>query len=103
MDTKELYQKTLDLWGKELQINMVFEELGELITALSREIRGRNKPIDLAEEIADVEIMLDQLKFIYKMENDVFDLKIGKLARLEVRIRELESKKEVEKIGRNKN
>jgi len=92
LDTKELYQKALDLWGKDLQLNMVFEELGELITELSRMIRGRNKSSDLAEEIADVEIMLDQLKFIYNLEESVFDLKIGKLVRLGKKIREAVSR-----------
>ena len=88
MDTKELYQKALDLWGKDLQLNMVFEEVGELISKLSRVIRGRIKPNDLAEEIADVEIMLEQLKFIFNLEEEVFDLKMSKLLRLGERIRE---------------
>lgn len=87
MNTKELYQKALDLWGKDLQLNMVFEELGELITKLSRVIRGRINIDDLAEEIADVEIMLEQLQFIYNLEEEISDLKIKKLVRLGERIR----------------
>jgi len=82
----ELYQKALEFWGKDLQLNMVFEELGELITKLSRVIRNRIPPTDLAEEIADVEIMLEQLTYIYKLEEQVQHTKAEKLLRLQKRL-----------------
>ncbi len=88
LDSKysELYQKALEFWGKDLQLNMVFEELGELITKLSRVIRTRIPPTDLAEEIVDVEIMLEQLTYIYKLEEEVHHTKTEKLVRLQEKL-----------------
>ena len=83
---EELYQKALEFWGKDLQLNMVFEELGELITKLSRVIRTRIPPTDLAEEIVDVEIMLEQLTYIYKLEEQVQHAKTEKLVRLQEKL-----------------
>jgi len=85
-DSEIVYHEALELWGKELQLNMVFEELGELISTLSRVIRGRTEPDKLAEEIADAEIMLEQLKIIYNNDKEVEDAKIRKIHRLRKRI-----------------
>jgi len=85
-DFEIVYHKALELWGKDLQLNMVFEELGELISTLSRVIRGRMGPDKLAEEIADAEIMLEQLKIIYNNDKEVEDAKIRKIHRLKERI-----------------
>ncbi|MFX0204402.1 MAG: hypothetical protein ACFFDT_00325 [Candidatus Hodarchaeota archaeon] len=59
-----IYNQAIELWGADLQINMVFEEIGELTTVLSRYIRGRATKEDVASEIADVRIMLKQLDLL---------------------------------------
>ena len=88
MNKRLLYRKAQDLWGLDKQLNMVFEECGELITALSRLIRGRGGTILLAGEIADVEIMLDQLKYIYNIHEVVEGITMDKLERLKERLDE---------------
>ena len=89
MNEKELYLKAITIWGEEAQITMVYEELGELITTLAQFRRGRHLLTDLAEEIADVELMIDQLKFIYDIKEIVSLYRKKKLERLEKRLAEV--------------
>lgn len=59
-----ILQKAIEHYGVEHQLNKVQEELGELITAISK---WRNKDASINEvvdEIVDVEIMLEQLEII---------------------------------------
>lgn len=51
-----------DHYGLESQLNILQEELAELIQAVSKYRRG--DPSHIIEEIADVEIMLDQVKYL---------------------------------------
>ena len=55
--------------GKHQRIKTI-EELAELIQALAK--YSPNQPlIDIIEEIADVEIMLEQLKFLLMIPDEV--------------------------------
>lgn len=59
--------KTIALWyGESHQLNKLQEELGESVTALSRFTADRSlKHLgELAEELADVLVLLDQLRFL---------------------------------------
>lgn len=56
------------MWGKDKQLWKAAEEMGELTRALSRNNRGEDNADNIAEEIADVEIMLYQLKQIFDCE-----------------------------------
>jgi hypothetical protein len=79
---KQIYAKALKMWGKESQINVAIEELAELITVLAkrnRKINGKNND-EICEEIADVEIVLNQLKMIYDSEK-IKNIKYKKLER----------------------
>lgn len=58
------YREAVKQWGVDLQVGMVAEECGEMLSALSKFKRGRIKPMELASEIADVRIMLDQVAHI---------------------------------------
>ena len=62
--TDNPYREAVKQWGADFQIGMVAEEVGELLSALSKFKRGRIRPMDLASEIADVRIMLDQVAHI---------------------------------------
>ncbi len=62
----KLYMRAVGKWGIDPQINMVTEELGELVVAIQK---WKRKPsertvIDIAGEVADVELMLGQLHYI---------------------------------------
>jgi len=62
------------------------EEMAELIKELSKNFRGQPNRDAIAEEIADVSIMLEQLCMIYDIKNAVEVWKRRKLARLEKRL-----------------
>ena len=65
-----IYKDALDKWGRVAQICMVMEECAELIQACNKFLRVKTSAEDdrakrqLADEIADVEIMIEQLKVI---------------------------------------
>ena len=81
----EVLQGAIDVWGEMLQIDIAIEELSELTTALARQQRGRNEPIAVVEEIADVQLCLDQLKRMYGPE-EVQKIEQQKLERLSRRV-----------------
>lgn len=58
-------RKAITLWGIEAQTQQAAEEAAELIVALSHHKRKRACIDDVLEEIADMQIMLDQLKIVY--------------------------------------
>ena len=69
----KLYEAAISKWGVEAQRNMAFEEIGELLTALARDRRGRVTPEEIITELADVTIMCEQLATVlgfdlYKLE-----------------------------------
>ena len=60
----EALKEIIEHYGKENQLQMVVGEIGELLTLFGKEAQGRASKEDWTEEIADVEIMLEQLKII---------------------------------------
>lgn len=84
------YRQILEHWGLDKQINQVSEECAELIIALNKYRRAPdNKKPDLrtvAEEIADVQIMLEQMKDAFKCKELVAYLMDEKLDRTLKRI-----------------
>lgn len=83
MDKVKLYQKAMDKYGLENQTRMVFEEMAELQKELCKALRGFINTKNISEEIADVEIMLEQMKQYYKLDEMTEEVKIYKLNRLE--------------------
>ena len=57
MKKQDLYRQTIQRWGKEGQIDMFHEEVGELLSALNKYKRGRVPAKEVVTEIADVQIM----------------------------------------------
>jgi translation initiation factor 1 (eIF-1/SUI1) len=96
-----IYKLAMAKWGKQLQIIVGMEETAELTQALSKYLRLLNvseqqeghegklvKAVDsIAEEISDVEIMLEQLKDMFECSNKVSEYKREKLLRLRERVK----------------
>lgn len=82
----EVLQRALDTYGSTLQIAMVFEEMSELQKELCKYLRGKYSPENIAEEIADVEIMLEQMKMLFCCADDVRDVRRRKVERLKERL-----------------
>lgn len=90
-----LLEQNLAHYGHSAQICTAMEEMGELIAALNRYFfRQRGDIGDVVEEIADVEIMLAQLRLIVGTEQ-VAEIKLAKLERLAKRLRQSHPNQEV--------
>lgn len=78
--------KALEFYGFQHQKDKAIEECSELIQALSRYSNGRATDEDIITEIADVQIMCEQLAQKFGKQK-VSKEHFRKLRRLEVRIR----------------
>ena len=85
-DESKVLQRALDTYGSLPQIVMVFEEMSELQKELCKYLRGKYSPANIAEEIADVEIMLEQMKMLFCCADDVHDVRRRKVERLKERL-----------------
>lgn len=85
INEKEICKQALKNWGW-LQKVVAMEEMAELQKELSKNMRGKENKIEIAEEIADVEIMLEQMKLLFDIEKEVEEEKKYKLKRLEERL-----------------
>lgn len=90
MNKAEIYDLIVKVYGAEAQHVVAMEECAELIKAISKYLRTKNiKNLDnIIEEIADVEIMLEQLKTIHCIDGKVKMIKEMKIQRTYNRIRE---------------
>lgn len=82
----EVLQRALDTYGSRAQVVMVFEEVSELQKELCKYLRGKYSPANIAEEIADVEIMIEQMKMLFCCADDVRDVRRRKVERLKERL-----------------
>ena len=78
----KLYLTAIGKWTKEAQREMVMEEMEGLTQKIQILKKNRCEPEDLCEEIADVEIALEQLKIIYGIEINCYNYKQSKLRKL---------------------
>ncbi|PHM24614.1 hypothetical protein [Xenorhabdus ehlersii] len=62
MDKTTLYQKAMQVWGYDKQLCKLAEEASELSAEACRVLNFHGLENGLAEEIADVEIMIEQLR-----------------------------------------
>ena len=91
-----LYEKALLVYGEEKQKLMLVEEMSELSIEILKSIRnGEIIPKRLIDEIADVEIMLEQIKQLYSLGDSVIARKKFKKKRLAFRLRPPMNVKEV--------
>lgn len=81
----ELYDKAISKWGHEAQLNMLFEECGELLSAIGKLKRGRCDKYDVITELADVSIMVEQMAVLFGHDEYVAE-KARKLMRLKERL-----------------
>jgi len=86
LDEKEIYLKAIKTFGKNKQLVVAMEECSELIKELSKCIRDKGNIQNLAEEIADVEIMIGQLLLIFNCYGSYNAKKTEKLTRLAERL-----------------
>ena len=84
-----VYRKAIKRFGKVNQMVKAIEEMSELTKVLTK-ILGLGTTVsreELIEEIADVTIMMEQLRLMYNINDEVCEMMDSKIRRLENRIR----------------
>ena len=89
-----LYYEVVTRYGERYQREMAIEECSELIKALCKydryyadeDVDKRILRLNIIEEMADVSIMIDQLKLMFDHNDDFEQTKESKLKRLAKRI-----------------
>ena len=88
---REILQKAIDTYGRNTQVDICIEEMSELTKALIKDRRhnGINTEdwLNIAEEIADVKIMLEQMEITFKCKDRVSEQIDYKLNRLGERLK----------------
>lgn len=76
----------IGFYGETAQKQMAIEEMSELTKEICKDFRGNGNKKAITEEIADVSVMLDQLRIIYDIRssdiNDVISKKIKRTWRI---------------------
>ena len=85
----EICRAALEAFGERAQVTMAIEEMSELTKELCKRCRGRDNVEAIAEEIADVEIMLQQMVMLFDCAGQVETFRRYKLERLAGRIEEV--------------
>lgn len=67
-----IYQEAIAKFGVDHQILKAVEELNELATALMHYREGKATDQQVMNEIADVQILFEQLELIFEMESAPF-------------------------------
>ncbi len=100
----DVFKAAIEEFGEAAQVTMVFEEMAELQKELCKWMRNGESveaTHHIAEEIADVEIMLDQMKLIFDCVGLSQGYRREKVARLAGRIEKIKKNREEETNGKS--
>ena len=93
MDKRDILHEVIEQNGKERQLYICIEELSELAKELCKDLRGIGVQEHIDEEMADVAIIMEQLKIIYDNEDNYLRWLEKKVNRLKDRLEEGEDKR----------
>lgn len=81
MEIKDFVKEIMAKYGK-LQLVIAIEEMSELTKEISKDLRGKGKREHIIEEMADVQLILDELKEYYNIsQEDIYKVKRKKVIR----------------------
>ena len=86
MTEHEICYAALEKWGPQKQTLKLFEEMAELQDALCKQMDGRDSTSHVAEEIADVLVVMEQMMILHNCEHEVVEIRKQKLERLQRRV-----------------
>lgn len=86
MTRDEILKNALSHYGGNMQMIIAMEEMAELIKELSKFLRGAHNEDAIAEEIADVRIMLDQMEILFDCAGAAAAYQAAKVERLRKRL-----------------
>lgn len=84
-----LFQSVLKLYGRRPQTMMFIEEVGEALQAISHHERDRCTKAHVLEELVDVCVVINSIKYIYGTDEEFDQIYNEKVARLQQRIDKL--------------
>ena len=84
----QVYENALNRYGKEAQMIVALEELSECQKEICKILRGDGNLKNLAEEIADATIMLEQLRLIFQINDEECMEMDAKITRLDNRLKQ---------------
>lgn len=82
----QVVNNAINHYGHFMQRLVAIEEMAELIKEIIKSFRGEKNRENIVEEIADVEIMMQQLSLIYDCTFEVVEMRRKKIERLKKRI-----------------
>lgn len=85
----KLYQSAVAKWGQDAQLRMLQEECCELGAEVNKCFRNKGLTHQLIEEMVDVEIMVEQIKFCVLTDEEIgqyVEIQRAKLYRLKERL-----------------
>lgn len=84
----QTYTKALNTYGASAQMVVALEELSECQKEICKFLRGIGNSENLAEEIADATIMLEQMRCIFGINELTCEKMDQKIHRLDERLRQ---------------
>lgn len=94
---REVYQCAINEYGGERQKKKLFEEIGELMEAICKVDDGKDSVDHVAEEICDVQIVLEQMIILHRCRGEVNRQHRIKIEGLNERIKEAKNGERVSK------
>lgn len=87
-----VYNLALHTFGAGPQMIVALEELSEAQKEICKALRGKCNPENLAEELADAFIMLEQVMKMFHLDYEVEAVMVEKIERLQNRINNASNK-----------
>lgn len=75
---KEQLQEIIDHYGNKSQKTMLFEEMAELQKEVCKDLRGKGDIRHIIEELADVNVVLQQIQLIYNIPDEKLEIEAQK-------------------------
>ena len=82
----KVYKEAAETFGKGNQLVVAIEELSEVQKELCKALRDEADIYHIAEEVADATIMLEQVRQIFSINDEVCKVMDAKIARLHRRV-----------------
>ena len=88
----KVYADALNTFGANLQLVVALEELSEAQKEICKVMRGGGSLLHLAEEVADATIMLEQVRQLFDINEEVCKAMDAKVLRLQQRVEDAKAK-----------
>ena len=86
-ERKKVYMNALIAYGDKIQMVKCLEELAECQQAICKILIGGENFDHLAEEIADATIVLEQMRLLFNINDQVCEYMDAKVQRLDARLK----------------